>query len=140
MIGNGLVFSIFLSFEKKKQFLLNLFFQQERHQHLPQRTKYTESELLEEIVADNIFGVAECDVSVPDDLKHKFSQFPPVFKNVNVSINDVGPYMKELCQKSGYLSTPRRTLISSFFGEEVVLTTDQIKWYLQNGECNEFIT
>ena len=107
---------------------------------MPQRTKYTESELLEEILADNIFGVAECDVSVPENLRHKYSQFPPVFKNVNVSINDVGPYMKELCQKSGYLSTPRRTLISSFFGEEVVLTTDQIKWYLQNGKCNAFIT
>jgi len=125
---------------KNALFCSIFFFQQERHQHLPQRTKYTESELLEEILADNIFGVAECDVSVPENLKHKYSQFPPVFKNVNVSINDVGPYMKELCQKSGYLSTPRRTLISSFFGEEVVLTTDQIKWYLQNGECNEFFT
>ena len=118
-------------------FFAKSFFQQERHQHLPRRTKYTESELLEEILADDIFGVAECDVSLPDNLKHKYSQFPPVFKNVNVSINDVGPYMKDLCEKSGYLSTPRRTLISSFFGEEVVLTTDQIKWYLQNGKCNK---
>ena len=83
---------------------------------------------------DDIFGLAECDVDVPENLKDHYSQFPPVFKNVEVSLDDVGAYMKDLCKKSGFLQKPRRTLISSFFGKKVVLTTDQIKWYLKNGE------
>ena len=86
------------------------------------------------MVSDELFGFAKCDVHVPDERKEFFSQFPPVFKNVEVSNNDVGPYMKELLKTLGYLNKPRRTLISSFFGEGVVLTTDQIKWYLQNGK------
>ena len=86
------------------------------------------------MVFDELFGFAKCDVHVPDERKEFYSQFPPVFKNVEVSNNDVGPYMKELLKTLGSLNKPRRTLISSFFGEGVVLTTDQIKWYLQNGK------
>ena len=79
------------------------------------------------MVSDEFFGFAKCDVRVPDEQKEFFSQFPPIFKNVEVSNNDVGPYMKGLLNILGRLKKPRRTLISSFFGEGVVLTTDQIK-------------
>ena len=91
------------------------------------------------MVSDEFFGFAKCDVRVPDEQKEFFSQFPPIFKNVEVSNNDVGPYMKGLLNILGRLKKPRRTLISSFFGEGVVLTTDQIKWYLQNGEWNKIM-
>ena len=90
---------------------------------------------LNRVVSDELYGFAKCDVRVPEALKEHFEQFPPIFKNTEVSIEDVGPYMKSLCQKLDYLRKPRRTLISSFFGKQLVLTTDQIKWYVQNGEC-----
>ena len=109
-------------------------FLQERRNHIPPKAEFTRPRLLEAILEDDIFGLAECDVDVPENLKDHYSQFPPVFKNVDVSLDDVGAYMKDLCKKSGFLKKPRRTLISSFFGKKVVLTTDQMKWYLKNGE------
>ena len=89
---------------------------------------------LNRVVSDELYGLVKCDVRVPADQREFYSQFPPIFKNTEVSIDDVGPYMKQLCEKLGYLKHPRRTLISSFYGKELVLTTDQVKWYVQNGE------
>ena len=90
--------------------------------------------MIEKILADELFGLVQCDVRVPDHLKSYYAQFPPVFKNAEVSLEDVGPHMKALCERYGYLKTPRRTLISSFFGEQLLLTTTQIKWYIDHGK------
>ena len=114
--------------------LIKLFFLQESKKLIPKPRGIPVTTFLEKVVSDELFGFAKCDVHVPDERKEFYSQFPPIFKNVEVSNNDVGPYMKELLKTLGYLNKPRRTLISSFFGEGVVLTTDQIKWYLQNGK------
>ena len=92
------------------------------------------TDFLDKIQQDEIFGLVQCSVQVPEYLKCHFSQFPPIYKIAEVSLEDVGPYMRELCILYGELKKPRRTLISSFFGEKVLLTTSQIKWYLEHGE------
>ena len=91
-------------------------------------------DVLNRIVSDELYGFLKCDVKVPEHLKQRFSQFPPIFKNIEISISDVGPYMKQLCEKTGCLQHPRKTLISSYFGKNIVLTTCQLKWYILNGE------
>ena len=91
-------------------------------------------DVLNRIVSDELYGFLKCDVKVPEHLKQRFSQFPPIFKNIEISISDVGPYMKQLCEKTGCLQHPRKTLISSYFGKDIVLTTCQLKWYILNGE------
>ena len=96
--------------------------------------RITPSNLVAGIRSKKFFGFVECDISVPDELRARFAQFPPIFKNAMVSIDDVGPVTKELCERYGYLNNPARTLISSFFGKEVVLTTNQIIWYLDHGK------
>ena len=94
----------------------------------------TVNEFIRKILADDLFGLVQCDIHVPQHMKSYFAQFPPVFKNTNVSLEDVGPHMKRICERYGFLKTPRRTLISSFFGEEMLLTTTQIKWYIDHGK------
>ena len=56
-------------------------------QHFP---VLSSEKLLSEICNDNYFGAAVCDGSVPEHLKPFFAEMPPVFKNVNVTVDDVG--------------------------------------------------
>ena len=56
-------------------------------QHFP---VLTSENLLIEICNGNYFGAAVCDVSVPDNLKPFFAEMLPVFKNVSVTVGDVG--------------------------------------------------
>ena len=53
-------------------------------------------ELLREICNGNYFGAVVCDIHVPENLKAYFAEMPPVFKNVKVTIDDVGEYMKNV--------------------------------------------
>ena len=107
---------------------------QARRHLIPRQPLLTVAELLEKIMNDELFGLVQCDVRVPDHLKSYFAQFLPVFKNAMVSLEDVGPHMRALCEHYGVLNKPRRTLISSYYGEQVLLTTSQIQWYIDHGE------
>ena len=86
----------------------------------------TVNEFIRKILADDLFGLVQCDIHVPEHMKSYFAQFPPVFKNVDVSLDDVGPHMKRICERYGYLKKPRRTLISSFFGEQLLLSAKKL--------------
>ena len=113
---------------------MHVFSLQARRHLIPRQPLLTVAELLEKIVNDELFGLVQCDVRVPDHLKSYFAQFLPVFKNAMVSLEDVGPHMRALCEHYGVLNKPRRTLISSYYGEQVLLTTSQIQWYIGHGE------
>ena len=41
--------------------------------------------------------------------------------------------MKEYCEKHKLLSQPRRTLISSFRGDKILLATPLLRWYMDHG-------
>ena len=49
-------------------------------------------------------------------LREALANFPPIFRNINVGRDDIGPLMKEYAEKR-LLSQSRRMLISSFFWE-----------------------
>ena len=75
---------------------------------------------------------------VPDHLKVYFAQFEPIFKNIDVGRDDVGPLTAGLCETYGYLKKPAKTLISSYYGKNVLLTSNQIIWYKQHGKFIPF--
>ena len=50
--------------------------------------------LLAKIGDEKLFVCVQCDLEVPDGLNYKFSDFPPIFKNFNVSRVDIGDYMR----------------------------------------------
>ena len=72
----------------------------------PYKQKLTRDDLLEQICAGKYFGAVVCDIHVPEALKDHFAEMPSIFKNVEVSINDVGPYMKKICQNLHEFKTP----------------------------------
>ena len=50
----------------------------------------TEEQILHSVVHDKIFGALEVDIRVPDHLKAKFAEMPPIFKNTAISREDIG--------------------------------------------------
>ena len=72
---------------------------------------------------ETIFGYKECNLSVPDELKAKFSNFPPIFKKIEVSRNDIGEYMKTYAEENDLSKQPQRMLMSSFKLTNLTLST-----------------
>ena len=106
-------------------------------QHLresfPYKRPLREESLLEQIRSGKLFGYVQCDIEVPVELKEKFANFPPIFKNTNVGRHDIGSLMKDYAEKEGLLSQPRKMLISSYFLENGTLITPLLLFYLELG-------
>ena len=71
--------------------------------------------------------------NVPEKLKKKFANFPPIFKNKNVGGHDIGSLMKDYAEKEGLLCQPGKMLISSFFLENATLFAPLLLFYLDLG-------
>ena len=80
-----------------------------------------------------MFGYKQCDIEVPEDLKKKFANFPPVFKNTNVGRHDIGLLIKAYAEKEGLLCQPRKMLTSSYFFENGTLVTSLLLVYKDLG-------
>ena len=92
-----------------------------------------DKDIVRAIKDDTLFGLVQCDVEVPSHLRPRFSEMPPVFKNTFVSKDDIGDFMKNYADKHQLLSQPRRSLIGSMFGKQLVFATPLLKWYLAQG-------
>ena len=74
----------------------------------------------------------QCDIEVPEKLRSKFANFPPIFKNPLVSKSDIGDLMKNYADER-LLSQPRKMLISSFTLQNGTLITPLLLFHLQLG-------
>ncbi|KAJ8042582.1 hypothetical protein HOLleu_09367 [Holothuria leucospilota] len=92
-----------------------------------------EDSILQHVKTGDMFGVVECDITVPDHLKSKFAEMPPIFKNAQVGIKDVGEHMARYAEQQKVLKQPRRTLIGSMHGTKILLATPLLRWYLEHG-------
>ena len=93
----------------------------------------TQSEILADVVNGTLFGMVECDVHVPPDLRKHFSEMQPIFKNVTVTRDDIGPFMRQYAEENDIMSTPRRMLVGSYRGDKILLTTPLLRWYIAHG-------
>ena len=75
----------------------------------------------------------QCDIEVPDFLRSKFDNFPPIFKNTLVSKSDIRDLMKNYAEEERVMSQPRKMLISSFTLQNGTLITPLLLFYLQLG-------
>ena len=83
-----------------------------------------------------MFGYAQCDIRVPDNLKEKFEAFPLIFKNKLVSRSEFGDIMKTYAEDHKLLTQPRRMLISSFQLIIGTIIRPLLSFYLDLGfEC-----
>ena len=98
-----------------------------------QKWKMTQQQIIAAVVDGTLFGMIECDVHVPPELRPYFSEMQPIFKNATVTLDDIGPYMRQYAEENDIMSTPRRMLIGSYRGNKILLTTPLLRWYIAHG-------
>ena len=81
----------------------------------------------------SLFGYVQCDLIVSEELKSKFANLPPGFKNTEVGRNDIGDYMKNYAIEKEWLKHPQRMLLSSFKLENERIITVLLNFYLEFG-------
>jgi hypothetical protein len=75
----------------------------------------------------------EVDIKVPDDLKSKFAEMPPIFKNIEVSRDDIRDHTKAYAEERNVMNQPRKCLVGSMFGEKIMVISPLLKWYVEYG-------
>ena len=63
----------------------------------------SEDSILQAVMDEKLFGALKVDLHVPDDLKSKFADMPPVFKNIDVSRDNIGDHMKAYAEEKGIM-------------------------------------
>ena len=99
----------------------------------PTTMNMSEAEILKRIRDGTLFGMVQCDIKVPEHLEDYFSELQPIFKNTEVGLDDIGEHMKEYAKSKNLLTHPRRTLVGSFYGDQILMTTPLLKWYMIHG-------
>ena len=87
---------------------------------IPRHRKWTmtEQQILAAVIDGTLFGMVECDIRVPPELQYHFAEMQPVFKNVTVTRDDIGPFMRQYAEENDIMSNPRRMLVGSYRGEK----------------------
>ena len=93
----------------------------------------TASEILDAVRRGELFGLCLVDIAVPPNLRQHFAEMPPIFKKAQVARQHIGPLMAQFAAERDILRKPRTMLISSYFGEKILLATPLLKWYLEQG-------
>ena len=106
-----------------------------RERDPPPRQKWTmtQQQIIAAVVDGTLFGTIECDIRVPSELRAHFAEMQPIFKNATVTRDDIGPFMREYAEENDIMSTPRRMLVGSYHGKNILLATPLLQWYLAHG-------
>jgi hypothetical protein len=59
----------------------------------------------------------------------EFSEMPPIFKNIEVSRD----HMKTYAEERNIMNQPRKCLVGSMFGENIMIISPLLKWYVKHG-------
>ncbi len=93
----------------------------------------TQDEILEAVKAGTIYGLILLDLQVGKELEGHFSELQPIFKNVEITRDDIGETMRTYAEEHNILNQPRRSLIGSFKGTKILLASPLLQWYLSHG-------
>ena len=103
------------------------------NQHFPGRSERKQTQLLWRVQEGIFFGALEVDIDTPPHLRDKFSEMPPIFKNVEIKRSQLGQLMQAFAEQHDIMTTPRRALIGSCKGDKILLGTPLLKFYLDQG-------
>ena len=97
------------------------------------RWTMTSEHILTGVRAGTVFGMIECDVCVPEVLRAHFAEMQPVFKNIRLKCEDLGPFMRRYAEEHHIMTTTRSNLVGSYRGDKILLATPLLRWYLDHG-------
>ena len=93
----------------------------------------TSQQILSGVRAGTVFGLIECDICVPEALREHFAEMQPVFKNIRLTRDDLGPFMRRYAEEHNIMATPRRMLLGRYRGDKILLATPLLRWYMDHG-------
>ena len=106
--------------------------------NFPYKKPFSTDSLLAKIKDGSLFGYIQCELVVPDELKSKLANFPPIFKNTEVGRKDIGEHMKNYAFENEVFKYPQRMLTSSFKLEIRTVITPLFNFYLELGlQCTK---
>lgn len=118
---------------KRRDSLLQRFIATKLRRPLDKVKTMTTRSIVNAVKSETLFGCVECDIHVPDHLREQFQEMCPIFKNTEISRDDIGDFMKAYAEENDIMRQPRRSLIGSMKGEKILLATPLLKWYLEHG-------
>jgi len=62
---------------------------------------------------------------------------PPIFKNIEVSRDDIGHHMKTYAEERNVMNQPRKCLVGSMFGEKIMIISPLLKWYVKRNTSDQ---
>ena len=93
----------------------------------------TMENIIEDIMTDKLFGFVQADYHVDPSDYPKFSEFPPIFKNCEITIADIGEHMQAYCRSISRKVGVKRSLISSMHAKGQLILTPLLKKYIEMG-------
>ena len=97
------------------------------------RWTMTSQQIMSGVRAGTVFGLIECDHCVPEALLDHFAEMQPVFKNIHLTRDDLGPFMRLYAEEHNIMATPRRMLVGSYRGDKILLATPLLRWNMDHG-------
>ena len=69
------------------------------------RWTMTSQQILSGVRAGTVFGLIECDLCVPEALHEHFAEMQPAFKNIRLTRDDLGPFMRRYAEEHNIMAT-----------------------------------
>ena len=95
----------------------------------------TEDDVIAAIKADEVFGFVVADVVTDDDVIQKWEKdgflFPPCIQRMQLDMEHLSPFMAQQYQNAN--QEPHSTVIQSYNAKQVLLMTEMVKLYLEQG-------
>lgn len=89
---------------KSRDPLVRIFIASKFQRPLDHAYHLNEQPIHQAVVNEQIFGVVEFDIRVPEHLKEHFSEMCPIFKNVYISREDIGEFMKTFAEENDIMT------------------------------------
>ena len=82
----------------------------------------------------SLFGFAQVDIEVPEDLYDKFSEMAPLFVVMEIADDQIPEHMHDYLRKTGRKRiSGTRKLCGVMKAKKILLLTTLLKWYLDHG-------
>ena len=102
---------------------------------IDKRYKISEETIKRDVMSGKIFGMVECDLTLPESLRNKpeHREFQMIIKHAQMSREDIGPNMKQFAEDNNLLPRPSKVLLCSFHVQRQLVATPLLKFYLEKG-------
>ena len=93
-----------------------------------------EKDIISGVQEGVLYGFLVADIATPPAVyeKIKWINFPPVIQRAEITEENLSPYMKERVREEN-VSLPRKTVIQSYNGTQILLYSELAKFYLDLG-------